>query len=242
MAARKVLKAKYRMAPPLPLSRTTGALVRSLTVPMTVDVNDAAALQREAEADAKELGRLLSSGVQTEEQYAAADEMLTGLARRLDAVEKMRRSAVDPLNAVVKTINGWFKPATDALKEGMSTCKGALGAYRLAQAKALAAADAKVAAAAERGDNRALVRALEASTRAASAGESGRAVVRFRWTVKSAHPAKMAQHAEARSFLVADVKALESWANSLQNDERGVVEPEVPGVTFEKTAIVGAKR
>lgn len=55
--------------------------------------------------------------ITTAESYAVAVDMVSEIKTQRNAVESARRSFVDPLNEVVKRINGFFRPALDRYDE-----------------------------------------------------------------------------------------------------------------------------
>ena len=97
-----------------------------------------------ARADATEARGLLEAARSVEiasaSDYAAAAETAAELRAMREAVEARRRSWVDPLNAVVRSINAAFKPAFDTLAGAERAIRDKIVAYSEAQAAAHEAA------------------------------------------------------------------------------------------------------
>ena len=111
---------------------------------------DRAALSA-ARADATEARGLLEAARSVEiasaSDYAAAAETAAELRAMREAVEARRRSWVDPLNAVVRSINAAFKPAFDTLAGAERAIRDKIVAYSEAQSAAHEAAVREIAAA-----------------------------------------------------------------------------------------------
>ena len=84
--------------------------------------------------------------IQTAEEYQQAAAGLVELKGRWKVVEDKRTSLVKPLNDVVKSINGMFKPVLDSWDRTMDVVKRAMQDYQVREAdvqrKALEAAAA----------------------------------------------------------------------------------------------------
>mgnify|MGYP001578203381 FL=1 len=104
-----------------------------------------------ARADATEARGLLEAARSVEiasaSDYAAAAETAAELRAMREAVEARRRSWVDPLNAVVRSINAAFKPAFDTLAGAERAMRDKIVAYSEAQSTAHEAAVREIAAA-----------------------------------------------------------------------------------------------
>ena len=111
---------------------------------------DRAALSA-ARADATEARGLLEAARSVEiasaSDYAAAAETAAELRAMREAVEARRRSWVDPLNAVVRSINAAFKPAFDTLAGAERAMRDKIVAYSDSQAAAHEEAVREIAAA-----------------------------------------------------------------------------------------------
>lgn len=91
-------------------------------------------------------------------QYVTVGETLKTDKKYLSFIEGERKKAVDPLNGVIKTINGWFRPARENLEKAISIKSGAMQVYdnkkaeiaRIAQAKLQDEANKKAATLEER--------------------------------------------------------------------------------------------
>ena len=104
-----------------------------------------------ARADATEARGLLEAARSVEiasaSDYAAAAETAAELRAMREAVEARRRSWVDPLNAVVRSINAAFKPAFDTLAGAERALRDKIVAYSDSQASAHEEAVREIAAA-----------------------------------------------------------------------------------------------
>lgn len=193
----------------------------SINVPTTVD--DAAALQRAAE----ELANFEDFAIDTAEEFAAVDLMLTDVVIRKDAAITMRQSAVAPLKGVVKTVEGWFAPTVKALERAEFRLKMAMGAWRLAEAARTREARELVATT---DDGATLVNALAVATEAPA---DARSTTRFVWRVQ-----RVTADLLPDEWWCPNMAALESAAREHKSDDP----PVIPGVTFERHAVIGARR
>ncbi len=67
--------------------------------------------------------------IASDEDYAAASDVLDIVKSKIKAGEKMRKFFVDPLNAQVKNINALFKPQTQYAEGIEQTIKGKMADY-----------------------------------------------------------------------------------------------------------------
>lgn len=207
----------------------TTALGEAITVTLPHTANDAAALQREAEAD---WAVVRTWHVTDAETYTAADETLSDAARRLDALERMRTSVTAPLLAVKRTVDAWFAPGKDALESIIAHLKSELGTYRVKQLAAERKAREEAAKAATAGDGQALLTALTVAEAAGQAPE-GRSTTTFVWVVD-----RIAADMLPAEWLVPDEKRIAAHARAWRGEDA----PVIPGVTFRREAKIGARR
>jgi hypothetical protein len=205
---------------------TAPASTLTIAVP---GVHDLATLQRRAEDDLPVYEAIV---VTDADAYTLADELLSDVARRKADVLAMRKSATGPMYVAVKTVEAWFRPLVTALEASERALKTGMGAYRLACAEREREARELAAKAAETRDAGALVEALTVATEA-GAKPQGKATARYVWAVESCNLPAM-----SREFLVPDMPALETLARTHKGDEP----PIVPGVTFVRRAIIGARK
>ena len=128
-----------------------------IKVTLPTSAIEVAKMQAEIEKDAP---FLLTTEVVTAIDYSDADEILTDVVRKKDALVAMRKRATEPLKASAKEIESWFAPAVRTLCEVESFLKGKMGAYHQRLAEAKAAASSNVARAAEAHDAPALLEAM----------------------------------------------------------------------------------
>lgn len=191
---------------------------------------DAAALQKQAEAD---VPIVTAMRVTTPEDYAFADGVLTDVVTRKDALSAMLKRATAPFNAGLKEVRGWFAPALDALETCEAHLKGQLSTFRVRQECEARAAREAAARAVEMGAApEAQLAALQGAADAA-AKPDGRATVAFGWTARVVAPDLV-----PREWWCVDEKRLAAFAKAHKGDDP----PVVPGVLFERTARVGARR
>ena len=99
-------------------------------------------------AEARELLEAVCSvEIASVADYAAAAETTAELKARREAVDARRRSWVDPLNVVIRSINAAFKPAIDALEGAERALRDKIVAYSDRQASAHEEAVREIAAA-----------------------------------------------------------------------------------------------
>jgi hypothetical protein len=202
----------------------------SYTVTLPPDVRELAKLQREAEDDAAALACV---DVADAVSLADADAFLTDVVRRKDAAVAMRKRATGPLYTAVKEIKSWFRPWTAALEGAEVHLKSVIGAYRMRQLDTERQARELAAQAAQQRDPEALVTAL---TVAADAGakDGARATTRYAWKVARVIPDLLMDE-----WWCPDMDKINAFAKAAPGDGDA---PVIPGVLFEREAIVGARR
>jgi hypothetical protein len=210
------------------------ALATSYTAAVT-SADQAAATQREAEAELAGLANHPEALAITDaDSKVAVVEFMREWQRRGDAVETMRTSATKPLLDVKRTIDGWFKPAGDAIGKIVELCKDAIGGYDLAQENKRLAAKAEAQAAAEAHDTGAMLTALTVAASSAPAKVEGSST-RFEWRVK-----RIVLEMMPDSWKIADEPRLAKHARDAGTSETGP-DP-IPGVVFERVPIVSGRR
>ena len=203
---------------------------QSVEVDLPIDALAVAKLQREAEADAPVY---LAVTCTTAEDYEFADALLTALVQREDAAVAMRKSATVPLYGVIRTVESWFKPWLNALAPAKAHLKKEMGAYRVRQEAAEREARELAAQAAETGDAEALVEALTVATEIA-APTAARATTRFAWQVK-----RIAEDMLPDEYWTPDMAKINAAAKAAGSSDEA---PIIPGVIFERVALIGARR
>lgn len=189
-----------------------------------------AALQLEAEADVKQALELVR--VVDDETYELADAVLTDITRREKAAIAMRGEATGPMYRAARVVEAWFNPLLTALGTIKTHCKGEMNAHLLAKKKREDEAREAAAQAAATGDSDALLTSLTLANEAAERAP-GRAAQVFGW--------KVAQIIEAElpaEYWTPDLVKLDAIAKSIKGDKP----PEIPGVRFERTADVRARK
>lgn len=195
---------------------------------MTALITASDAAREQADAEAKLAAIRTGATVTSDEDYTAADAILTDLVRRKDAVKAMQDRGVKPLEAGVKEIKGWFRPTLKALEDAETFVKGQLSAFMSAKADRERAARAALVAAPEPAAAVAALAVLDAPK------VEARATVTWRWVVKRIDAARL-----ARTYLIPDERAIGAIARAAGSGE---IAPVVEGVEFERVAQIGAKR
>jgi len=199
-----------------------------LTITLPPDVRELAALQREAEADAAALATL-----DVDTAAADVDAFLTDVVTRKDAALAMRKRVTGPAYQIAREVEGWFRPLVAALEGAERHLKGLLGKQRLAALAAEREARELAAAAAEAGDAETLLTALEVAAEA-GARDDARATTRYAWIVK-----RIVEDLLPDEYWCPDAEKIGAVAKAA--DGAGDA-PVIPGVVFERVAIVGARR
>lgn len=185
---------------------------------------------------ADHIAAILALEIASPDDYAFADELLTECARERDGLVAQRGSVTKPLYAVVRTVESWFKPSVDELDSCMSHLKRVMGAWRVAQDKAEREARARALAAAKAADSQALHAALHEARDAAPAVTAvGRATARFEW-----HAATVDADTLPREYMIPNASLLGRIARDAGSGENPP--PAIVGVTWERRAVIGAKR
>lgn len=120
-------------------------------------------LKQEETAAQTALREIEALPVTTDEELAFAAEILVDCKTAWSTLETQKKTATDPLNATIKTIRDWFRPAQDLYVKAESALKAKIAAYhRFKQeekAAAMLAAQAVVATGTEQ-EIRAAVEAI----------------------------------------------------------------------------------
>ncbi len=223
----------------------TTAPGRELAITMPVTASEIAALQAEAEND-HEIYETLT--VADAADYELADALLSEICRREAGATAMRGSATKPLYAVIKTVEGWFRPYLAELVFAKKSCKDAMGAFRVKQDADARALRELAADAADSGDADGLVESLEAAVEAEQR-PAGRASCGFVWIVKRIvldmlpgyepryHDQKFG--GPAGPLWVPNRDALDLYAATHSGDDPPLA---IPGVVFEKIARIGGRK
>jgi hypothetical protein len=222
--------AKGKTAPDSQLSAKPGA---ALTITPQVDAAMLQTLQLNAEAELAAFGLgFVIEDAATAEVIAAE---LTAELGRFDAIEAMRTTATGPLNALKRTIDGWFKPGKEKSQALISLYKSALSAWfnRLNAEKEAALLTA--ATAAQAGDVQGLTQALNV-VNAPTQLPTGTSYVQ-RWKARVCDMQLFASYAAQQNRW----DLLQVNDSGLQKLAAGSAQPPAfPGVTFEQDTQVRA--
>jgi hypothetical protein len=204
---------------------------RALTVTLPPDVAQLATLQATAEREAPVYAGIV---VESPDDLAFADALLTDVVTRKDAAVAMRKRVTGPAYAIAKEVEAWFRPLVSALTKAEDSLKNTIGAYRLRVFETEEAARELAAQAAEQRDPEALVEALTVATEIQATPDEARATTSFRWTVKRINPDLLPDE-----WWCPDAARIDAVADAAPGEGDA---PVIPGVVFERAAKVGAKR
>lgn len=183
-----------------------------------VKMPDLVAVSKDTEKDRTAAGEQLavvrSVAIVDAEDYKAAAQSIALIKQRFEEIDSKRRSWVDPLNGVIKSLNAFCKPALDFYSTAEREMKLKLVAYANAQAEAQDAAVEKMAKAKTPGDKKKLLAAIDASTVPRIGGVS----MRTTWTGRVVDASKL-----PREYLVPNEALLKAATRSKNGD------PKIPG-------------
>jgi hypothetical protein len=160
--------------------------------------------------------------INSAEDYDAISEILKDIKTQFKQIEKERKAVTDPLNAVIKKVNGWFKPTKDDFTKIEKAIKRKMADYQLSQKQKQTEA---LEQAVEQGDARFLQKASSLQMPKVQ-GISNRVVWKFEIEDESLLP---------REFLMPDERAIAQVVNEQQGDTK------IPGVKVIKDVQIGAR-
>lgn len=99
-----------------------------MTIAVTREQAQALALEREREC-VSFLEIIKDYRLQNEDSYAQAGEVLKLVKKRMRALDDERTLLVKPLNDDVREINGYFRPATQALEQMAKSLQAMMAQY-----------------------------------------------------------------------------------------------------------------
>lgn len=71
--------------------------------------------------------------VNNKDDYSSLGDILVDIKTQFKAIEKERKTVTEPLNAIIKKVNGWFKPASKDFEKIEKTIKRKMADYQLSQ-------------------------------------------------------------------------------------------------------------
>lgn len=202
---------------------------RELAITLPTSAVEIAKLQAKAEAERSAYDAIV---VTDSDQYEFADALLTGVVRERDAAIAMRTSATGPMYAAIRVVEGWFRPYLAALEGPEKYLRGLMNGYNVEKERREREARELAAVAAETGDAQGMVDALTVATHVA-APTAARASVRMGWGVKAIDEELLPPEWWEPKY---------SALAALAKKHKGDSPPVIAGVTFERTAAVGARR
>lgn len=193
---------------------------------MSTTVNISPEVQTSLTVEASETSRAMALlerfEICSEDDYKFAGELLKSAKERWKALEEKRTAVTGPLNAALREINGWFKPAQEPYKKAEDRLKHMMSAYILTQRAKAAETMQAAAQAAQAGDIEGA--AAHVATLAPAPAIKG-VSVREVWDFEVVDPA-----AVPREFLTVDVEKVKS-AIWYADTEKTPPRP-IPGLRF----------
>lgn len=119
--------------------------------------------------------------IESQADLDLAGELLGSAKAKIKELEEQRKSVTGPLNQVVKTINGWFKPVTEFYESCERALKERVAEHTLAQQAKQDAALAEI----EAGAGDASAEAFAAATQVTENPSNVSTRVRWIWTVEN---------------------------------------------------------
>lgn len=188
----------------------------------------------EHEADRPALALYASAeAIESDSDLANADAALSEIVRLKDELIARRQAAVTPTKRLIAEVEAWFRPYVKDAEAAEHGLKRAIGAYRLKKAEDERKALDAARAAADAGNSSAALAHVQAS-QALAAPDGARAQTRFAWEVKRIAPDLLPDE-----WWTPDVARIAEVAKAAGSSEEP---PVVPGVVFERVAIVAASR
>lgn len=192
----------------------------------------AAAEQRAIAADLVVISTLT---IESAEDLAGANELLTDIVRRRDKVVSMRTAATGPMRTAIKVVEEWFRPSVKDFDAAVLGLKKCIERYNLAQHAIEAQARAAAIAAAAKGDSASIVKhigvAEDARMSVRDAGVS--ATLGWGWEVID-----ISKVPPEYTLTVPNEKRLADLAKA---NAKSDTPPHVPGILFTRKSNVRAK-
>lgn len=192
---------------------------------------DGSAIKKAHDDSRQALAVLSVFKVTNAEELVEADDYLSQVVRERDALVAKRQELVKPFKTLVSTVEETFRPFVKDLTSAEEHLKKEIGAYRLAQQREAEAAREAAAVALET-TGKVDVQAIERAN-ALTEPDAGRSTTRYVWEVKRINPDLLPDE-----YWAPDRAKIEAIAKAAKGDDA----PVVPGVVFERVAIVGARR
>jgi hypothetical protein len=172
--------------------------------------------------------------VTDEATEAQANALLRLLLTEKDAIEEQRTSVTKPINGVLRTINGWFKPLSEVIAIAEANLKKAIGDYVVAQRQLQAASYQSAAAAHALGHHDEARDALAVASSTDTKAPAG-TNVREVWKVK-----RIAVDLLTLDWILPNEAKINKYARDypIDQDPNGTV----PGVIFEREPVVSVRR
>lgn len=232
MATRKkpvttIVKADVDLA----LTDTELEAVRGRLAPM-LDAVQAALEAKDAVLDKLEP---IIAAIEVTDDAAQADAVswATDISRELDAIEATRTRFTGPLNAILRMVNGWFKPRSERLTALRKALDAKTGAYFQAQRAKQTAALQAAAAAHRAGDHETAALAVTEANNARTI-TPGNATFREVWQAEIVNPSLI-----PRAWCLPNESAINRHARECPID---VAPTPIAGVKFTKVPDVRIRR
>lgn len=218
---------------------TRSEVVLSFAIPL-----DEPHLQTQLSVAAQHTAELAGASIDSEDDAADANAMLREMLQMRDALEAARKASVAPINAEHDKVQGRYKPVIAAFDSPIASLKKMLGDYALEQQREQRRLLAEVATVALEPTPGALTEALAAVDDAAPTkleGTNVRSVWKPRRYAMGCITADMHRTATTMipdEFWVLDEKKIAAFARRVAAADT----PVIPGVVFEREAVVTVQR
>jgi hypothetical protein len=194
-----------------------------------------AEIAAEHDSDRETLAELARGGalITDDATLATADATLSEIVRLKDELIARRQAAVTPTKKLIAEVESWFRPYVKDAEAAEAGLKRSIGAFRLAKADAERRELAAARAAADEGRSNDALAHVQAS-QAIAAPDGARTQTRFGWEVKRIAPDLLPDE-----WWIPDAARIAAVAKDAGASEEP---PVIPGVVFERVAIVAARR
>lgn len=207
---------------------TSRAIV--LQGPVTYDAAELATLQAAGEALATTAATFTCPD---DPSYQALDGILSAVLGELDVIDATKRTVTDPLRAAIKATDKLFAPVIAPRDAVVVMCKRLMADYQTAKALAERTARALALQAAKAANDAGMAAALTVAASVAAPVDAG-AQTRWRWVVKRIIPDLLPDE-----YWTPDEKKIGALAKAWPGKSEDP--PVVPGVVFEREALIAGK-
>ncbi len=171
--------------------------------------------------------------ITTDDELAAADATLSDVARLAAELVARRQAPVKEIKSLISEVEGWFRPYIKDCEAAIESLKGAKSRYLTAKDQASRAAREAAQAAADAGDSAAVLANVQQAQALAATTDASKGT-RYAWEVKRINPDLLPDE-----WWVPDAGRIAAVAKAAGSSDDA---PVIPGVVFERVAVVQARR